>query len=1052
MIKKISLLMAFTLATNSFASTPRIVTVDEFKSPDLSKTWLPPANSDTLIGVSSTNTIINKTIDGASNTFSGIPTSAVNGLTGTNTGDVTLDVANGLSLVGQSLSLQLADTTHTGALSVTDYNYFNNKPNANEAWVSSGNSGTNGTAVLGTTDAQPWTTVAGGVFVDSYQTDGSVSSILNITQPDATNFAQKRNQVNLTAAAPITSGVFFNQNNSVGYSSAFDYAGNISGVGASVDIGTTSAVNFASASENSIFLHGGGTTNLVKGVNMNAGVASGTNVNSYNGIFSSINSTGGIFGGASLFAGGGGFTDVSSGNITGYGINFNVAGASVLTQGTQIFSGSSNFNGTTTVSQNIQGTSVSMQLADSVEANGGMIGNNANIQLKDNSTSQNINAQQLDIALNNNSVATGANIISSQYQIHDNANGGNVNHFGGGLQMDGASTLSGYNGMNLNAQTSGTVSVTNSINLISAGSNIGGNSTMNSHNGMIIPLTVKNSAALSGGYTGMFLSQFLQDSASTNNMFGIDLSMQLNDTSTIANQYSGMKISMQTQGGDTFDGTGNLQGLEINLSGANLSPAKKAAGNQKNGIIVNDGTLNSQYNWQIPGNTFFGSVNNLGGTVQVVSGDPVVNALAVANNLGVGLDFQDNWGPDFTGLRLGFISNGSVANIGGAAGKTVDAVTQHLVAMSNQSGGGNIDKGVGVASMGFLPSGGTLAVNNFFAFEAGPTICAIVSGGNCWAFHDKSGGAENFLGKLAIGTSTEKVANSDTALEIGNNKAFLNGRGTTVQKNALAAVAGMQFYDTDLNFLQFYDSVSWVNTGGTSGGSGTVTSVSVSSANGFAGTVNTPSTTPEITISTTITGLLKGDGTAISAAIANTDYLPATTGSNIQKADGAGGLEAAVSGVDFQAPGNYITDLTGDGTASGPNSAVFTLATVNASPGTFGTVSQTNQVAVNGKGLVTAVTAQNIQIAESQVTNLVSDLAGKQAAFTWAQETPSGTVNNSNTAFTLAHTPVSNASVHLHLDGLILVQGTDYTISGSSITMTGVIPNFGQTLYADYAF
>ena len=53
---------------------------------------------------------------------------------------------------------------------------------------------------------------------------------------------------------------------------------------------------------------------------------------------------------------------------------------------------------------------------------------------------------------------------------------------------------------------------------------------------------------------------------------------------------------------------------------------------------------------------------------------------------------------------------------------------------------------------------------------------------------------------------------------------------------------------------------------------GTVTSVSVVSANGFAGTVATSTTTPAITLTTSITGLLKGNGTAISAAVANTDY------------------------------------------------------------------------------------------------------------------------------------------------------------------------------------
>jgi hypothetical protein len=59
--------------------------------------------------------------------------------------------------------------------------------------------------------------------------------------------------------------------------------------------------------------------------------------------------------------------------------------------------------------------------------------------------------------------------------------------------------------------------------------------------------------------------------------------------------------------------------------------------------------------------------------------------------------------------------------------------------------------------------------------------------------------------------------------------------------------------------------------------SGTVTSVSVVSANGFAGTVATATTTPAITLTTSITGLLKGNGTAISAAVANTDYVPLST-------------------------------------------------------------------------------------------------------------------------------------------------------------------------------
>ena len=66
-------------------------------------------------------------------------------------------------------------------------------------------------------------------------------------------------------------------------------------------------------------------------------------------------------------------------------------------------------------------------------------------------------------------------------------------------------------------------------------------------------------------------------------------------------------------------------------------------------------------------------------------------------------------------------------------------------------------------------------------------------------------------------------------------------------------------------------NLSWLTTGATS--SGTVTSVSVVNANGFSGTVATANTTPAITIQTTVTGLLKGNGTSVSAATSGTDYL-----------------------------------------------------------------------------------------------------------------------------------------------------------------------------------
>lgn len=92
------------------------------------------SNSPTLTG----------TLTAAIGMFSGaISASNFSGtITGINTGDVTLGTANGLSLVGQVLSLGLSSTSTTGALSSTDWNTFNNKLNTGLALLLTGGSPT----------------------------------------------------------------------------------------------------------------------------------------------------------------------------------------------------------------------------------------------------------------------------------------------------------------------------------------------------------------------------------------------------------------------------------------------------------------------------------------------------------------------------------------------------------------------------------------------------------------------------------------------------------------------------------------------------------------------------------------------------------------------------------------------------------------------------------------------------------------------------------------------------------------------------------------------
>ena len=116
-----------------------------------------------------------------------------------------------------------------------------------------------------------------------------------------------------------------------------------------------------------------------------------------------------------------------------------------------------------------------------------------------------------------------------------------------------------------------------------------------------------------------------------------------------------------------------------------------------------------------------------------------------------------------------------------------------------------------------------------------------------------------------------------------------------------------------------------------------VQSVGVASANGLSGTVANPTTTPVITLSTSITGLLKGNGTAVSAATAGTDYLaPAGSG-------------AALTGITWTQIGSTPTTLAGYGITSPLPSAQGGTGVNNGS----NTITTSLNFAITGSGAQT---------------------------------------------------------------------------------------------------
>lgn len=159
----------------------------------------------------------------------------------------------------------------------------------------------------------------------------------------------------------------------------------------------------------------------------------------------------------------------------------------------------------------------------------------------------------------------------------------------------------------------------------------------------------------------------------------------------------------------------------------------------------------------------------------------------------------------------------------------------------------------------------------------------------------------------------------------------------------------------------------------TDNGSGTVTSASVVSANGFAGTVATSTTTPAITLTTSITGVIKGNGTALSAATAGTDYLAPsgalgtpssgtlTNCSGLPVSTGVSGLGTNVATwLGTPTSANLISvvaDETGSGSLVFNTNAALTNPTVTNYVETvvaIGTVTSSNTLSLTGGTVQTA--------------------------------------------------------------------------------------------------
>ena len=202
------------------------------------------------------------------------------------------------------------------------------------------------------------------------------------------------------------------------------------------------------------------------------------------------------------------------------------------------------------------------------------------------------------------------------------------------------------------------------------------------------------------------------------------------------------------------------------------------------------------------------------------------------------------------------------------------------------------------------------------------------------------------------------------------------------------------------NTVSTLDAPTFRTAIGAGTGSGTVTAVSVVSANGFAGS-SSGGATPALTLSTSVTGVIKGDGTAISAATSGTDYSAGTsalTTGILKSTTTTGALSIAVA-ADFPTLNQNTTGsaatlttgrtiaITGDLAYTSPSfdgstnvTAAGTLATVNATVGSFTNAS----ITVNGKGLVTAASSGAAPVTSVTGTSPVVSSGGATPAISLA--------------------------------------------------------------------
>lgn len=924
---------------------------------------------------------------------------------------------------------------------------LDDKADAADVWALAGNAGTGGSGKLGTTDAQNFAIVANNQTILTMHSDvPRVSATVSVVPANSTGINQFDYRTYINPAASTTGASHTGVNAELVWDNANAGFDNSSGsLLASSNTFTNNGsgtINYASVSTNSGVFNNNSVTTQFKAVTTENTVTSGAEVTDYYGVVSGLNSTGGIIDslqGMSQYAN---LTDAATNSVTGLSQNLNLSG-------------------TTANVNSVTGVNTFIQFSDTASAGDPVYGFTAGITAIEDSVIDGVYGTNIYIQAQNNADIGGINLFNGGLSLSGAAQSSSTNAVNLNLTYSNTSSGGGVNIVNLYAKTEDTATLS-SLTAVSANPEIEGSSVVASYTGVAIGGQIRGAANVDN-IMGVNISTAMAGTATADNFTALGVYPQINDTATLTNGLTGIQVSPTIVSGASANGA---TGIDINMSNVVLEAAYLAAGGQKMGLSINEGTFTSQYNYTIPGAATFFQTNYIGGTATVASGDPTA-AFGFGNNLAHTVALHDDWTLD--GGGLGFVDVGFVGALSFDTGTTMAKWTGALGGAGNPSGAGTLTDAIMFRAAGILPQGGSLAVTNMYGFQVDPNLFGIV-GTNKWGFFEASG-VDNHVSSLAVDAASFKVANSSTALEIGSPKAFLNGRGDTADKAALTPLAGMQFYDTDLSELQYYDGATWVSMTGGSGGITELTgdatagpgsgsqALTLATVNANVGSFGSSTSIPTLTVNA------KG---LVTAASGNAVVAPAGTLSGTT-------LNATVVSSSLTSVGTVATGVW-NGTAvdeahGGTGETTYTNGQIligNAANGlTKATITAGANISVtNGDGSITIATTGTGDVngpassvdGEVALFNGTSGKLIKAATGTGIATLTSGVLSATSTTgsgnVVLATSPtITTPSIaklsNLTTNGYVKTSGSDGTLSVQTVAIPVVDGGTGQTTYTD---